>query len=119
MNTFVDEKIDVKIKISALWVVIMICYLYNDFFSLFKPGSIEQISMGFMGPFPVTQGALISSTILMAIPTAMIFLSLVMKPSINRIVNIILSFLYIVVMVVCLKGEWIFYILMGIIEIVF
>lgn len=113
-----DIKVNIKIKISALWVAIMALYIYNDFFSLYKPGIMEDMLQGNMGPFPVTQSALFSAAILMAIPAVMIFLSLVMKPRLNRIVNIILGIVYVVVMVISVQGEWMYYIFMGVVEII-
>jgi len=113
-----DIKVNIKIKISALWVAIMALYIYNDFFSLYKPGIMEDMLQGNMGPFPVTQSALFSAAILMAIPAVMIFLSLAMKPRLNRIVNIILGIVYVVVMVISVQGEWMYYIFMGVVEII-
>ena len=49
---------------------------------------------GFMGPFPVTQGSLLSASILMMIPAVMVFLSLTLKPKVNRWANIILGTVY-------------------------
>jgi len=115
---FEDVTVNVKVKISALWVAIMALYIYNDYFSLYKPGSVEEMLQGNMGPFPVTQIALFSAALLMAIPAMMIFLSLIMKPNLNRIVNVILGLLYVVVMIVSVQGEWLYYIFMGIVEII-
>jgi uncharacterized membrane protein len=73
---------------------------------------------GRMGPFPVTQGSLLTATILMAIPAVMVFLSLTMKPKVNRWVNITLGVLYTLVNVSNLIGEtWAYYIVFGIVEI--
>lgn len=118
MNNFQDTKIDVKIKIVALWISIMFLYLYNDFFSLFTPGSLQSIMDGNMGPFPVTQLALFNASLLMAVPSVMVFLTLILKPRVNRIVNIILGFIYIAVMVASVIGEWAYYYFMGVIEII-
>ena len=112
-----DFEVNVKIKIAALWAVIMILYIYNDIYSLFKPGTLESMLAGKMGPFDVSQVGLFSGAVLMAIPAMMIFLSLVIKPQPNRILNIIVSFVYIGVMVASLINEWYFYILMGVLEI--
>lgn len=96
----------------------MILYLYNDFFfSLFTPNAIQEIMDGNMGPFPVTQGGLLSASILMAVPAAMIFLSLVLKAGVNRWTNIVLSVIYIAVMVASVIGEWTFYYFNGAVEI--
>ena len=114
---FIDTKIDVKFKISALWVAIMALYIYNDYFSLFKPGVLEDMLAGNMGLFPATQLALFSAALLMAIPAVMIYLSLILRARVNRILNIILSILYFIVMAFSIQGEWIYYMFMGIVEI--
>jgi hypothetical protein len=74
---------------------------------------------GFMGPFPATQGSLLSASILMMIPAVMVFLSLTLKPKVNRWVNLILGVLYTFVNIVNLISEiWAFYIFFGFVEIV-
>jgi hypothetical protein len=80
-----DVKISVKMKLSALWVALMLIYIYADILSNFKPGAIEKMMDGFMGPFPVTQGGLLSASILMMIPAVMVFLSLTVR--VQDIVN--------------------------------
>ena len=114
-----DMKINVKMKLSALWVALMLLYIYADIFSLFRPGQIEEMISGRMGPFPVTQGSLLTASILMLIPAVMVFLSLTLKPKVDRWVNIILGVLYTAVNIGNLVGEtWAFYIFFGIVEMV-
>ena len=114
-----DMKINVKMKLSALWVALMLIYIYADILSNFKPGAIEKMMGGFMGPFPVTQGSLLSASILMIIPAVMVFLSLALKSKANRWVNIILGVLYTFVNIGNSIGEasWIFYMFFGVVEI--
>ena len=114
-----DVKINVKMKLSALWVALMLIYIYADILSNFKPGAIEKMMDGFMGPFPVTQGALLSASILMTIPAVMVFLSITLKPKVNRWANIILGVVYTLVNISNLMGDiWAYYLFFGIIEIV-
>ena len=87
-----DAKINVKMKLSALWGAMMLLYIYADILSLFRPGQIEEIMKGLMGPFPVTQTSLLVASILMIIPAVMVFLSLTLKPAVNRWTNIILVY---------------------------
>jgi hypothetical protein len=124
MNTIIktaekeDVKINVKMKLSALWVALMLIYIYADILSLFKVGAIEKMVEGFMGPFPVTQGSLLSASILMMIPAGMVFFSLTLEPKVNRWVNIIIGILYTFVNIGNLMGEtWAFYIFFGVVEI--
>ena len=114
-----DMKINVKMKLSALWVALMLLYIYADIFSLYRPGQLEEMISGRMGPFPVTQGSLLSASVLMIIPAVMVFLSLALKPKVNRWTNISLGVLYTFVNISNLIGEtWAFYIFFGIVEIV-
>jgi hypothetical protein len=41
-----DAKVGVRLKISALWVVLLFLYAYGDIFGFFKPGQIEDIVSG-------------------------------------------------------------------------
>jgi Family of unknown function (DUF6326) len=113
-----DVKIHVKMKLSALWATLMFFYIYADIFSLFKPGQVEEMMARRMGPLPVTQGSLLTASILMLIPAVMVFLSLALRPRVDRWANIILGGLYTAVNIGNLLGEtWAFYILYGVIEI--
>ena len=121
MNTInrTTEKEDVKMKLSALWIALMLLYIYADIFSLYRPGQLEEMISGRMGPFPVTQGSLLAASILMMLPAVMVFLSLTLKPTVNRWANIILGVVYTFVNISNLIGEpWAFYILIGIVEVV-
>jgi hypothetical protein len=114
-----DAKIDVKLKIAALWVAVMFLYIYVDHFALFMPGVLEDMLAGRMGPFPTTQGSLLSAMALMTIPSLMIFMSLLLKAKANRWTNIVVGILYIVVVVGNTVGEsWAFYIFGSVVEVV-
>ena len=113
-----DVKINVKVKLSALWVAMMLLYIYADILSFFRPGQLEEIMEGRMGPLPVTQGSLLTASILMIIPAVMVFLALTLKPAVNRWTNISLGVLYTLVNIGNLIGEsWAYYISFGIVEI--
>jgi len=38
-----DVKINVKMKLSALWATLMFLYIYADIYSLYRPGQIEKM----------------------------------------------------------------------------
>src|SRR4030042_3398231 len=104
-----DVKINVKMKLSALWVTLMLVYIYCDIYSLFRTGQLEEMISGRMGPFTVTQGSLLAASILMIIPAVMVFLSLTLKLKVDRWVNIILGVLYTFVNISNLIGEtWVY-----------
>lgn len=113
-----DKPVHVKFILSSLWVSLMLCYIYGDYFGLYKPGTLQSMLDGQMGPLgTVTQGVLVGTSIMMAIPALMVFLSLVLKPVVNRWLNMILGILYALIMILTMPGAWWFYIILGIIEI--
>lgn len=114
-----DIKINVKMKISALWASVMFCYLYGDYFWLYQPGKLQGMLEGKMVPLgPTTQGVLLFTSVLMSIPALMVFLSLALKASLNRWVNIVLGVLYTVFVLITMQGAWVFYIFMGSVDVV-
>jgi len=119
-----DVKINVKIKLSLLWVVLVFFYLYNDVISFFRRETIEIVLSGEVpGGIQITQTFLFAMAILMAIPIFMIFLSLALPAKVNRWVNIILGIFHAVVLVtffVLVPGETVaHYALYQILEAVF
>ena len=114
-----DIQIHVKFKLSALWTAVTFCYIYGDYFGLFKPGALQSMLDGRMGPLgPTTQGVLLGTTAMLAVPCLMPFVSLVLRPAINRYVNIFLGFGYSIIMLLTLPGAWMFYQALGVVEIV-
>lgn len=113
-----DGRIDVKLKLSALWASVMFCYIYADYFGLFVPGAMQALLAGKIGPFVTSQGVLVGTSAMMATPAVMIYLSLVMKPSASRWMNIVFGALYTIIIVLTTVGAWLFYFFYGAIEVV-
>ena len=112
-----ETKITVRLKLSALWAAMMFLYVYGDIYSLFRPGVMEEMMAGRMGPFPVTQASLMSAAVLVIIPAVMVFLSLVLQSKAARWTSIVLGVLYALVNVSNLIGEtWAYYIVIGVVE---
>jgi hypothetical protein len=116
-HTLVDAPIPVRLKLSALWATLMFCYIYGDYFGLYVPGKLGGMLHG-DGPIgPVSQGTLVITSILLAVPALMIFLSLAMPAPVCRWVNLVVSAFYIGVMALTMPGAWNFYLLLGVVEI--
>ena len=117
-----DDKVNVKIILAALWVAVMFIYVYADIKTLFQPEIPEQIISGIVGGMTINQTFLFAAAILMSIPPIMILLSLILKPSINRWVNIIVSFLHILLIIITRfvpSKIWYYYIYYQSIEAIF
>ena len=83
------KKIDTKVLLSTLWIVVMINMLKADILSLYVPGAVEEVAKT-AGGTPVTI-LMLGGAIMMEISIIMIILSRVLKYSVNRWVNIIAS----------------------------
>jgi len=94
-----DKKVNVKIKLSALWVALMFCYTYADILGFYAPGNLEELISGEIAGIQMTQGMLFGSAILMVIPSMMIFLALVLNAKANRLTNIFAGLVYLAVLV--------------------
>ena len=85
------NKMDMKVKLSTLWIIVMFNMIFADILSFMMPGFLEEIMTGSATEFQITQGLLLVFAILLEIPIVMIFLSRVLKYRVNRWVNIIAS----------------------------
>ena len=114
-----DIKVNVKLKLSALWAAILFIYVYVDIFGFYQPGEIEHILEGKVGDFDITQTWAMSALILMMIPSLMVFLSLALAAKVNRWTNIVVATFYILVAIGNPIGEdWVYIWFGSIVEIV-
>ena len=93
-----DRKVNVKAKLSFLWIALMFFYIYNDLFSLWQPGHIAELVEGQLEGVQFTQTLLFGAAVLMAFPSFMVLLSLTLKARVNRLVNIVVGILHILVL---------------------
>jgi hypothetical protein len=87
-----DVKINVKLKLSGLWVAAMFSWVYGDLLRLysgdFKPGD------DVWGEMISPEMAWLVAAITMIVPGVMLFLSLALKSKANRWANIIMGIFY-------------------------
>ena len=96
INQLENFKVPVKIKLAALWCSVMFCYVYGDYFSMYVPNKVQDFINGkTLLDSPLK---LFAASILMVIPALMIFLSVAMKPQLNRWLNILFGSIYTVIM---------------------
>ena len=115
--TLSDIKLHVRFKLSALWASLMFCYIYGDYFGLYVPGQLRGMLEG-AGPVgPVSQGSLIGTALLLAVPGLMVFLSLALAPRLCRWLNVALGLFYTAIMLLTMPGAWWFHITLGPVEV--
>lgn len=92
-----NPKVNIKIKLAALWASVTFCYLYGDYFELYTPDKVNSLITGEnMLDSPTT---LLLASIILAVPSVMVAASILLQPKINRILNIIFGALFTLMMV--------------------
>ncbi|MBX2946082.1 MAG: hypothetical protein KF725_09625 [Cyclobacteriaceae bacterium] len=111
-------KVNIKIKLSALWASVTFFYIYGDYFELYVPNKVQGIINGSsMLDNPVK---LFAASVLLAVPSLMVCLSVILKAKMNRMLNLIVGFFFTALMLliaVTSLSEWrVFYVFYAIIE---
>jgi hypothetical protein len=104
-RSFEDVKVGVRCKIAALWITILFLFAYGDIFGFLRPGQIQEVMAGELSGMAITQVFLFAVSLYVAIASVMVFLSLVLRPTVNRWTNIVLPALYIASIVASAIGE--------------
>ncbi len=113
-----DSKIDIKLKLSALWASVMFCYIYADYFGLFAPGKLARMNRGEIAPLGnSTDGVMLFVSTMMAVPSVMIFLSVALPARANRPINMLVGLIYTIIIAITMWGAAAFVIYYGAIEI--
>lgn len=94
-NTNLAKKLDTKVLLSTLWIVVMINMLKADVLSLYIPGTVDRLVNG-AGETAIPLLMLFFGAVPMEVAILMIVLSRVLKYAINRWVNIIVGMVIIV-----------------------
>jgi hypothetical protein len=93
MNTNVipAKKIDTKVLLSTLWIVVMINMAFADILGLFIPGALEEVAKTSVSTGTTIPQLMLGGAIMGELAIVMIILSRVLKYGINRWVNIVVG----------------------------
>ncbi|HVR32546.1 MAG TPA: DUF6326 family protein [Acidimicrobiia bacterium] len=100
-----DAPVPARFRLSALWVAVMFLYVYVDLFSFYKPGTIDDILIGRVWEFDISQGWALGALGLMTVPCLMPFLSLAMRAGVTRWINLVVASLYVPISIFNIIGE--------------
>jgi hypothetical protein len=85
---------DWKIKISVLWLMHTLAGVFVGFVLWLEPGVLEEIIAGEISGTRITPELMLMVSIEFLVPFIMAFLSLTLKDSINRWINIIVGIVF-------------------------
>jgi hypothetical protein len=85
------KKIDTKVVLSSLWIVVMINMLKADILSLFIPGSLDEVARTAASTGATVPQLMLGAAVMGQLAIAMIILSHVLKYGVNRWANIVVG----------------------------
>jgi hypothetical protein len=96
----------------------MFLYVYNDYFSMYLPGTIQDMAAGRIGPLGEANNIIfVVVSMILAVPALMIFLSAVLSPSLSRWLKVLLGLLYTIIEALTFPGSALFYQIVVVLEI--
>ncbi len=109
---------DMKEKLSLLWIFAVLNYLYADVMGLMDSAVLKELMTGSVGGLQITQGFLLAGAILMETAIAMVVLSRVLEYRANRWANIITGAIHTLAVFLSMfvGTPTLYYIFFGIIE---
>ncbi|MDN5856953.1 MAG: DUF6326 family protein [Actinomycetia bacterium] len=111
-----DRQVPVQAKLAAAWTSFMFLYVYVDIIGFYKPGTIDDILVGVVFVFDITQVWAITVLTLMAVPILMVVLSAMLPARASRITNLVVASLQVpYAMFNVLGGSWTYYYGLGVV----
>lgn len=113
------SEVDVKIRLSTLWLFATLNYIYCDVVGLMDASLLKQFLSGTVEGMQLTQGFLLGASILVEIPISMVLLSRLLSYKANRWTNVVAGTIMTVVQIATLflGSSTNYYIFFSIIEI--
>ncbi|OJJ22465.1 hypothetical protein BKI52_07225 [marine bacterium AO1-C] len=82
------DTINPKIKLSALWLFILLNIIFRDIHQFTMKSHLEMLLTGYYNGTKVTETIMLIGGIVLEIPIAMVLFSLLLKRKLNRPINI-------------------------------
>jgi hypothetical protein len=117
MSKLTDDKVNIKIKLSALWASVLSLYIYCDYFDLYTTDKLQHMIDGTAFFGVVNQGVLLGLSSIMLVTSLMIALSILLPSFINRILNIVIGLIMTLMLaLVTYVTGWYFYKMYAVVE---
>lgn len=115
-----DERVNVKVVLAASWIAMLFVFAYVDLLAFLRADVLRSALDGKVKGLglSVNQVFLIASLIYVLVPILMVVLSLLLAASVNRVLNVAVSLVYVVTVAVSCVGEtWAYYLVGSVVEI--
>jgi hypothetical protein len=113
-----DVPVPVKLKLAALWTATMFLFAYGDIYTVYRAEKVREILDGKIAGIEVNQAFLMAASVYVAIPSVMVFLSLVLRPRVSRWTNLAAGAVYALTIIASAIGEgWAYSIFLSVMEV--
>lgn len=94
----------------------MFLYAYGDIFDLYRASTLKRL-LNEQSPLgPMNDGVLLAFAALMAVPSLVLALTLLLPAAITRWLNVVIGIVYTAVALLAIVGEQPFYVFLGLLE---
>lgn len=97
--------IPVQAKLAAAWTSFMFLVIYVDYYHLHRPGILDDIQSGLVFEFEISPTLMTAFLALIAVPSLMVTLSVVLPAEASRFANLVVAALYVPVTIFNAVGE--------------
>lgn len=105
-----DPPAPVRARLAAAWTSFMFFYVYVDHLHLYEPDAIDDILAGVVFEFDISQTFVVTSLMVVGIPSLMILLSTTLPARANRTLNLVVASLCIPTAAFNVVGEsWMYF----------
>ena len=117
-TALLDQGVPVQAKLAAAWTSFVFLYVYVDILAFYKPGVVDDILVGVVWEFDITQTWAITALTLLAMPILMIVASMTLPARANRITNLIVASVQVAFAAFNAAGElgqsWMYFYFLGV-----
>ncbi|MFN5085043.1 MAG: DUF6326 family protein [Novosphingobium sp.] len=104
-QVFDDAPLPHRAKLAAMWASLMFCYIYCDYFQLFRKGYLANMNQGLILPLgEATPAVLLGVSVLMSLPSLMVAASVLLPVRLARGANIAIGTLFTLVQTATVLG---------------
>ncbi|KJQ53859.1 DUF6326 family protein [Microbacterium sp. SA39] len=104
--TLQEQRMPVRAKLATAWASFMFLYIYVDILAFYKPGVVDDILVGVVWQFDITQTWAVTALALLAIPILMVMLSTALPARASRIANLVVGSMQVPFAAFNAVGEW-------------
>jgi hypothetical protein len=104
-NKLMDVPLPYRAKLAAMWGSLMFCYIYCDYFQLFRKGYLANMNDGLLLPLgEATPQVLLGVSVLMSLPSLMMLANALLPVGPARLANIAVASLFTLVQTATVVG---------------